>query len=113
MNNKKTAKKLIIHCKQRLQERYGLLYSQYMRDRLLNQIRKKMYCVLLKKVSNRLIAYDILYTFEKKDVENNFGVVLGNKIKLRTLYDKQRKTFVTFLSPSMAIKNVKDNHETI
>ncbi len=96
----KTAKTLESHCQRRLSERYALRYTQVMRETLLSKVHKKEVVLVLKQ-SNRVTIFDIEYKLGRNDIGNSFEYKAGDTITLRAAYDKQRRTFITFLTTDM------------
>ena len=84
MSNKKTKKHLDIHAGRRLEERYGIKYLQHVHDYLISKIRNGK-ANLIKRQSNRVSIWDIDYPID------------GTNTIIRAVYDKERKTFCTFL----------------
>jgi len=84
-----------------MKERYGLKYSQIMRDTLISQIRKGVDVCLVFEQSNRVRVYDISYKIHQSDLDGFYGYQAGDTIIVRAVYDKHRKTFATFLTTDM------------
>ena len=97
----KTRKVLETHCQKRLKERYGLKYSQIMRDTLISHIRKGIGVCVVYEQSNRVKIYDIDYEIHQNDLDGFCGYQAGQTITVRAVYDKSRKTFCTFLTTDM------------
>lgn len=95
------------HTEKRLAERYGLKYTQFMHDTVLNLIHRNA-CTLVFKQSLRVSVLDVHYTVREADILDHTRAQCGN-IKLRLAYDKHRKTLITALSPDMDPKEVLED----
>ena len=94
----KKEKTLYDHTKRRLEERYGIKYTQLLRDTLLSQIRNGK-AKLIKRQSLRVSVWDGLYEIRENDIINNLAK--PGIVSVRFVYDRNRKTIITVLLPDM------------
>lgn len=91
MNKKKSLRK---HTAIRMPDRYGIKYTQYVRDSLIHAIRSKQQKIL-QRISNNKTMYLIPYVIREIDI-----VALNTKpgpIEIKVVYDHSRKEIVTVL----------------
>lgn len=93
------------HTARRLEERYGLKYTQMLRDTLLHQVHSGK-AVLVKKQSLRVSIWDGVYEVREKDIFDS-RLAKPGEIRIRYAYDKQRKTLITVLLPDMHPDNLE------
>lgn len=93
------------HTKKRLAERYGLNYSKFIKDNLLHQIHSGKGKFVYKQ-SLRVSVWDCTYDVKETDILN--ATSKAEKIIIRAVYDKNRKTIITVLSPDMNPRDLEN-----
>lgn len=87
------------HTARRLVERYGLKYTQLLRDTLLHQVHSGK-ATLVKKQSLRVSIWDGTYEVREQDIADT-RLAKAGETRIRYAYDKSRKTLITVLLPDM------------
>lgn len=85
------------HSNRRLKIRYGLYYSEIMRQSILNQINNGE-CVLIKDDDNNQLTYKVLYIVQERDIQDRFSHKKQDKIELLFVYSKINDDIITFLT---------------
>ena len=111
MKKKSKTKTLNNHTERRLGERYGLKYTQLLRDSLLHQVHSGK-AVLVKKQSIRVSIWDGIYEVREKDILNS-SVAKPGETRIRYAYDKNRRTLITVLSPDMHPDNLNQYEDEL
>ena len=88
-----------IHAAKRLAERYGLKFSQFVRDTLLHAIHFNG-ARMVARQSCRVSILDIDYNVRVPDILDAENTKPG-PITLRCVYDRNRKSIATFLALDM------------
>jgi hypothetical protein len=104
-------KTLSEHTERRLEERYGLRYTQLLRDTLLHQVHSGK-ASLVKKQSLRVSIWDGTYEVRTNDILDSNRVKPG-PIRIRYAYDKHRKTLITVLLPDMHPDDLEQYEESL
>ena len=86
------------HTAKRFQERYGMIYTQYIKDQLLHKIHSGK-ATLHVKSTNRISLWDV--ELETQD---------HKKVMVRVAYDRQRRNVASVLTMEMTC-NSEDNLE--
>ena len=98
------------HARQRLFERYGLKYSQNIRDKLRCSVVSGG-AFFIKKQSNRVKIWESLYRVQRCDTDDESKV--GMLVILRFAYDKERKEIITFLPRAEEPKGDEDVEDSL
>lgn len=96
MSKKKRTKKdnERFHATRRLDERYGLRLTQYMRDFFRCAV-KSNGAFFVRRQSNRVSIFDIVYRVHAGDTDDPFRV--GEVVTIRFAYDRNRREVITML----------------
>ena len=91
------------HAAQRALERFGIRYSQFVRDSLIHAIRDGR-ASLIYRISNNFTVLRVPYTVREQDIESL--TMRPGEIKIPVIYDKSRKEIRTILTEEMVLKDI-------
>jgi len=106
---KPKSKTLKDHTARRLIERYGLKYTQLLRDTLINHVRSGK-ATLVVKQSLRVSVWDTIYEVRESEIIDP-TIAKPGEVRIRYAYDKNRKTLITVLLPDMDPENLEHEDE--
>ena len=87
------------HTIRRLKERYGLKYTQQLRDHALHQIHSSKATFVLRQ-SLRVTVWDVEYDVKEHEIIDP-SLAKEGPVILRLVYDSHRKNLVTVLTTDM------------